>query len=428
MEEFIMRYLDRCFTALLLIAVLSASSAQAGGLFSYELGTPDVGLASAGYAARAEDASTLFTNPAGMARLQGSNVMLGAQAIYGKVKFDPGVSTGPQTGNDGENALGWVPGGSFFFTQQVSNNMAFGIGAFSYFGGAVDYNETWVGRFYNQNSLLAGMTLMPAVAIKVNDVISVGAGLNAMYGMFKNEKAVHNIEPGTDGKLTLEDNEWGYGANVGILFELGKGTRIGVTYLSEVKLNFQDTPEFENIGPGLTTVLQARGLDTAAIDLGVNVPQCVMVSIYQKLGGRFALMANAGWQDWSRFGEVEVGVNTDNPVSLTTETKYEDTWHAALGGQLQATDALMLSVGVAYDSSMLKDEDRVPSLPVGATWRGGLGTQYALSERTKIGLDYEFMWSGDLDMSRTSALGGELTGTYKDTYVHVIALNAALRF
>jgi long-chain fatty acid transport protein len=423
-----MSYSNRIFWAIMLLAFLGAPQAWAGGFFNYEIGTPDLGLASAGYAARAEDAATVFTNPAGMARLQGTNVMLGAQAVYGKIRLDPGPATGPQTGDDGGNAVGWVPGGSFFITQQVSNNMAFGLGALSYFGGAVEYSDSWVGRYFTQNSLLAGMTVMPAVALKINDVISVGGGLNAMFGMLKSEKAVHNIEPGSDGKLTLEDNAWGYGANVGILCELGKGSRIGVTYLSEVKLDFNDVPEFKNIGPGLTAVLNARGLDTASLDLGVNVPQCVMLSVYQKLGDKFALMANAGWQDWSRFGEVEVGVNTADPVSLTTETNYDDTWHAALGAQYQATSALTISTGVAYDSSMLKDKFRSPSLPVGDTWRFGLGTQFSVNEMTKIGLDYEFTWSGDLDMSKSSSLGGTLEGTYKDSYTHVIALNAAFNF
>ncbi|MEJ0091147.1 MAG: hypothetical protein WDM80_15565 [Limisphaerales bacterium] len=46
-------------------AMLVPQAVFAGGLSLYEIGTPDVGLASAGYAARAQDASTLYKNPAG---------------------------------------------------------------------------------------------------------------------------------------------------------------------------------------------------------------------------------------------------------------------------------------------------------------------------------------------------------------------------
>jgi long-chain fatty acid transport protein len=423
-----MTHICRCFLMTLLVAISSVPQAWAGGLYLYEMGTPDVGLAVAGYAARAQDASTLFTNPAGMTRLQGSNLMLGAQATYGKLRFDPDVQTGPQTGGDGGNAIGWIPGGSLFFTQQVGKNLAVGLGTLSYFGGKVDYNDTWVGRYYSQNISLLGVTVMPAIALRINDFISIGAGLNAMYGYLKDEKAVHNLFLEGDGRLKVKDTEWGYGADVGMLIEPCKATRIGITYLSQVNLDFSDTPELENIGPDLAMVLAMGNLANASLDLGFRVPQCVMVSVYQELGGKFALMMNAGWQDWSTFGKVDVGIDSANPVSLTTETNFDDTWHAALGGQFRPSKEWSFSAGVAYDSSMFKSKYRTPSLPLGKTWRYGVGTQYGVSENLKFGLDYEFIWSGDLNMDRSSILGGRLSGAYENVYYHVIAINAALGF
>jgi long-chain fatty acid transport protein len=44
-----------------------------------------------------------------------------------------------------------------------------------------------------------------------------------------------------------------------------------------------------------------------------------------------------GRQDWSKFGKVEVGVDSNNPISLTTNLDYDDTWHAALGAQYRMT-------------------------------------------------------------------------------------------
>src|SRR5215831_3095828 len=68
--------------ALSAIPVFTATrAARAGGILFYEIATPDIGLASAGYAARADDASTLFKNPAGMNRLDGFQFQAGAQAL-----------------------------------------------------------------------------------------------------------------------------------------------------------------------------------------------------------------------------------------------------------------------------------------------------------------------------------------------------------
>src|SRR5271170_3615551 len=79
--------------ALALLTLALPAAAVAGGFFLYELGTPDVGLASAGYAARAQDASTEFTNPAGMTMLDHSQMLGGLQPIYGQFNFNPGNGT-----------------------------------------------------------------------------------------------------------------------------------------------------------------------------------------------------------------------------------------------------------------------------------------------------------------------------------------------
>ena len=62
---------------------LVPTTARAAGFLWYETGTPEVGFASAGYAARALSPSTLLTNPAGMTQLEGTQIQVGAQLIYG---------------------------------------------------------------------------------------------------------------------------------------------------------------------------------------------------------------------------------------------------------------------------------------------------------------------------------------------------------
>jgi long-subunit fatty acid transport protein len=68
--------------AAFVVGALACKTAGAGGISLYEVGTADVGLASAGYSARAQDASTVFTNPAGITRLAGDQFTLGAQVLY----------------------------------------------------------------------------------------------------------------------------------------------------------------------------------------------------------------------------------------------------------------------------------------------------------------------------------------------------------
>jgi long-subunit fatty acid transport protein len=202
------------FTGLIVLVTGVGHDVQAAGIILYELGTPDVGRASAGWAARADDAATLFTNPAGMSRLPDHQLLLGGQLTYCSFGFKPNENTAVQ-GNDGGNPVGSLPGGSVFYTHKLPSGWSVGIGAFSYFGLAAEYEQGWVGRYYTQESTLLGFTLMPAASYRVKEHLSFGAGFNWMFGVLEQKSAIRNIVEQTDGTFKLSDNTQGFGANVG---------------------------------------------------------------------------------------------------------------------------------------------------------------------------------------------------------------------
>src|SRR5499426_1929612 len=211
-----------------LVSALGAAQGHAGGLTLYEVGTADVGLASAGYNARAQDASTVLTNPAGMTRLEGNQFLLGVQLLYGDLKFSIGAGTSPELGRDnGGNPVGWFPGGGAFLSYSVSPEFKLGLAVTGNFGLTEKYNSNWVGRYYVQEGTLLGLSLLPSIAYKVTDKLSLGASLNIMYGILKNQVAINNVLPGLpDGQLKLDDNVWGLGVNLALLYELSPGTRL----------------------------------------------------------------------------------------------------------------------------------------------------------------------------------------------------------
>jgi long-chain fatty acid transport protein len=410
-----------CF--MLLVSVLASGSAYAGGIALYEFGSPDVGLAAAGFAARAQDASTVFTNPAGMSRLEKSQVLGGLQALYGKVEFSPNSAT-TSSGGDGGNAVGWMPGGSAFIVQKLNQDWSIGFGILSYFGLGEKYDNNWVGRYYVQESTLLGMTLTPAVSYRVNDWLSIGAGLNVMYGYLDTQVAINNAGTQPDGQLKYKDGEWGYGGNFGILVEPKKGTRFGLTYLTEVKLDFSDVPEFSGLGPVLATVLRT----TNNLDMSMTVPQMVMFSAYHEINQKWAIMGNVGWQDWSRFGKVDIQINSSNPQSLTVDNDYKDTWHVALGVQYRHSPAWMFTCGIAYDSSAVDDDKRTVTLPMGEAWKFALGAQYAFTPNLTMGAAYEFVWMGNMSVDQDRGLAGHVSGEYSNANISFFALNLTWKY
>jgi long-chain fatty acid transport protein len=420
---------------MLLACVLAAATpAWSGGLYLYELGSPDVGLAAAGYAARAQDAATAFTNPAGMTRLKQSSLMAGAQPMYLHFDFSADGNTssiardlpGGGSADDGD-ANAWMPAGGFFYVHPVNDRLALGVAMVGNFGLALDYQDDWVGRYYVQEVTLQAAFIQPAIAWKVNDQWSIGAGVAVLYGILDQEMAVNNVDPRDgDGKLELKDEDWTVQFNLGVLYEPAKGTRFGLTYLSAADLDFSDRAELSGIGAGLSHLLDGGRRE---IDLGMTMPQAVMFSAYQEINDRLAIMANLGWQDWSEFGKVDVAVSDSRIDDITTDMDYNDTWHVALGAQYRVTEPWLLSAGIAYDSSMLDEDAVVPSLPVGEQWRFAVGSCYDWSKDLTLGTAYELAWGGDLDMDvERGPLAGRVSGTYENVAIHFVSLNAEWRF
>lgn len=415
------------YTVILTGITLAPQMVLAGGLSLYEIGTPDLGLASAGYAARAQDASTLYKNPAGMSLLDTSQAQGGIQMLYGSVNYsqNSGASQPFQGNNDGGNAIGALPGASFFYVYKVNDKFAVGLGTFSYFGLSEGYSDNWVGRYYVQKATLLGMTIMPSASYKVNDWLSVGAGLNAMYGYLSDQVAVNTGSP-VDGQMKLRDSTWGFGGNAGILITPRPGTRIGVTYLSPVKLNFSDSPDFSNLGA--FGAGKPVFLIPPSLNLGLTVPQSVMVGIYQQLSQKWAVMADVGWQQWSQFGKADVSVGPGTLGGVTTQLNYQDTWHGALGVEYQVAEDWLLTGGVAYDSSAVNDANRTVTAPMGQAYRFGLGAIYHLSKTVDIGAAYEFLWAGDMPVSQTSSNKGDLVGGFDNAWFSFFTVNMTWRF
>jgi long-chain fatty acid transport protein len=415
----------------LLSVFMSVSVVRAGGFFPYEIGTPEVGTAAAGWAARAQDAGTAFTNPAGMARLDRSQWLLGIQPVYANIGFDTNESG--FGGNNGGNAAGWVPSGGIFGVYSLTPGIKLGISTAAYFGGALEYEDDWSGRYYTQTAILEVLALGLPVAVRVNDWLSVGAGLNVLYGKFKAKTAINNnpvgvLESYPDGQVELDDDEVGYGGNFGILVEPAPGTRFGLQYLSKVDLDFQDQADVSGLRPEIDTALRNRGLLSGNVKYGVTIPRSLMFSAYHELTDQWTLLANVGWQEWSEFGKQNISLSSLN-ADFTVDEELNDTWHVALGFHYRLNPLWLLTGGVAYDSSPVTDKHRLPDFPEDRQIRVGVGAQYQFNKDITLGVAYEYANLGKAEIDQTGGpLQGPLKGDYSDNYANFFLFNFIQRF
>ena len=420
-------------------SALICGQAIAGGISLFEVGTEDVGLAAAGYAARAQDASTVLTNPAGMTRLEGNQVQLATQLLYSNMKFSSNGGTSAALGSNnsgnviGDNGL--VPGGGLFVSYSVSPDLKLGFASTGNFGLALKHDDNWVGRYYSQQAALMGLSLLPSIAYRVNDKLSLGASVNAMYGYLKNVIAVNNVlDNRADGKLLMRDTTWGWGFNLGLLYEPTPATRFGLTYSSQIDLDFAPQAQFSGTGPILTGLLNARGLNGATVNLGIKVPQQVMGSVLHTLNEHWTVLGNVGWQQWSKFGQIEVSIADVNNPSLTTQLNFKDTWHAALGAQYRLSEPWQLNFGIAYDTAYQSGPLVSVSTPTNETWRFGVGGQNQVSKTFSWGIAAEYLYGGAGDVNKQAALPvalggrGNLVGSYDSIGLYFLSANFNWKF
>lgn len=365
--------------------------AQAGGLYLYEIGTIDTSFASAGMAARAEDASTIYSNPAGMTWLDGQQMSLGLQGLYGDAEYQ---LENPELKDSG-NVMGWIPGASAFYSHSIDDHLKLGLGIYGNFGSSLDFDDDWAGRYLVTETTLMALTIQPTAAYTINEHWSVGLGITANYGIFSLKRS------SITGENTAEDHDWGYGARLGVMYMLSDVTRFGLVWGSAAKFDFDLEPTVQ---------------PKASLLYNVQAPQNMMFSGYHRLNDNWAIMGNLGWQDWSQFSNTTVSVDGNDKI-ITIPLKVEDTWHLAFGGQYSLNEKTKLNAGIAYDSSFYQDQnDTSFTLPSGEAWRFGVGAQYNLSNSSDFNFALEYI------ALEGSSSTDPLSGYYDDTGLVAISM------
>jgi long-chain fatty acid transport protein len=125
-------FTPRLITALL--AVAFAGSASASGFQLLEQNASGLGNSYAGSAAVADNASTVFYNPAGMTQLSGLQVSGGLTAVGTSFKYtnEGSTNTGAlaNTGNGGDGGgVGFIPNGYVSWAMSKDLYLGLGIGA-----------------------------------------------------------------------------------------------------------------------------------------------------------------------------------------------------------------------------------------------------------------------------------------------------------
>ncbi len=394
-----------------------ASPASAGGLMVWEIGTPTLGTAGAGWAAMPEDASTAYTNPAGTVWRDGTQLMASGQLLYGNLEFSNGGQSNVP-GDDGGNAIEWFPGGGFFAAGRLNERFGWGFALAGNLGGSLDYDNDWYGRRFVTETDLIGMSVMPSISWKASDCLSLGAGLNLMTGYYRFESRPRAGLVGGDARLKYDDTDVAPGGNFGVIYRPGEATILGLDLTTEVDWEFSYNLRLAGFGPLFDGVFGR--LNDRRLQIDMDVPQTATASLQQQLAADTTLYANLNWQNWSEFGLVGIQIDNPNQTSATVNRNYEDTWHGSLGLRHQFRSGTLggwaLSAGLGYDSSMVENQFRTADVVVDQQWRLGLGGRKELCPGLRLDFGYTLVWMGDvpIDQQGRPPFSPRLQGSFDD--------------
>lgn len=397
-------------------AAIPAGPAQAAGFALKEQSASAQGNSFAGATAGAEDISYMFFNPAGLTRQEGSQAEVVLTYIMPTMETT-NANGGPiggsaSSGDAAEDAL--VP--AVYAMWSASDDLKVGLGINAPFGLSTKYDPTWAGRLYAIESAVEAININPMISYRLSPQLSVGVGVQAQTM----EVTLSQDVSGGGAIYEVTGDDWGYGFNLGLLYEISPQTRLGAAYRSQVAHTISGDAS-----------LTGAGSTTAEADL--TTPQSASFGLYHDVNDQFAVMAEAAWTGWSSFDKIQIDMAPSivtgalGTTTISVPEDWEDVWFFALGGTWKASDDLTIRAGIAHDQSPVPDATRTPRLPdADRTWLS-LGAKYEAAPNFTINAGYSHIFVNNSKVDITLAPAPNLTADFEAS-TDIFTVSGTLRF
>ena len=448
------------------------TSAHSAGFALIENSASGMGKAFAGAAAVAEDASTIWFNPAGMTylseKLEGKSQLSNAlHIVSAKTDFkDRGSSLpallggGATPGVKDVNGRVIVPVPNLYYVHPISDRLQFGLAVNGPFGSKTEYDEDWVGRYQATSTDMKTVNINPSLSWKVNDKLSVGGGVSAQYITVKLgssfdstgaclKSALGPLKPGekdkremlgkcaaaypaaqaarveTDSQAVVEGDDFSFGFNLGLLYQPTKQTRIGLSYRSKVKHDLEGdaTYDVDDALKDITDEFNIKDYTKKAIKASVELPDSISLSLAHKVNSRLELLGDVTWTQWSTFQELHIKDTAGNTVS-NVEEKWEDVTRVSIGANYKYNDKLTLRTGVAYDEEPIPSARfRTPRIPGNDRTWVSVGAGYKVNKKLALDFGYSHLFLKETPIDNSE--GFSVKGLYNN---HVDILSAQVNY
>ncbi len=369
------RFLSFLFAALFLLA---ASPVFANAFFIQEMSGD--GMAQGGaVVAGGRTPSAMFQNAANLSFLEGLHFQ-GVLTLY--TAMASYENPAGETTNLDQRTL---PVPHVFTSFKINDWLAVGLGEFTDFGLEVHWPKDWEGRHIVIDAGLQSFTINPNVSFGPFKGFAVAVGFDAKWGRIDIRRALTlGLNPADEldspNTIYLNGSAWGFGGNLGLMYQPADWVRLGASYRSAIKMSLDN-------GRARFTVndLNRGRFPDQGFSSSITLPHLV------NFGARFWPMKNLSleldvWGTfWSSYDKLvfkfDEGLEQgpDRRIMEQTETKdYEDFVQIRLGAEWLFLDHYALRAGIMLDGNVVPDKSVDPMLPDGHRINSciGFGTEW----------------------------------------------------
>lgn len=409
---------------ILATSVLSAAvlfginpTANAAGFYIQEQSVKGLGTSFAGSTTSIDDASTIYFNPAGMTKLDGAQANVGVHLLLPDADLkDNGSTLG---GNNPDNPYDPSPVPNLFVAAPVDvkgNEIWLGVGVTAPFGLASEYDETDFVAFDSTDTELTTINVAPSAAYAVNDMLSIGGGIDIQYADAELKNFV-NAGPAGTGISTLEGDDISVGYNLGLQIHPRSDTEIGLHYRSAISHKLDGSVSLEG------TLIDFDSDGSADLDL----PDIATLGVAHDVNDRLRVMGQATWFGWNNFEEIAAIRDDGVPVAPVVQG-YQNTFAFAIGAEYDLNESWTVRGGYQFDETPTTDEFRTSRTPDGdRNWFSG-GATYEHNDKLSLDLaaTYIDVDDGIIDVTRNGGTA-QVTGTTEGS-VGILAVGLNYKF
>jgi|GEM_PF-6222642 len=398
-------------TMALMALLLPAGSAWAVGSGAYAVQSLDAKSMGMGNAvtATADEPSTLFFNPAGLALLPGTQFSVGVSPILAKSSFEHSTGEQESTKND------WLAIPNFYATHQLADNLGLGFGVFTAYGLETHWPNTGTIQYLATDSRLQSLEFSLGLGYRPTPLVALGASAlyTRMDAKMQNMTTITPIDeygnplPDVILQQTLKGDGTALGYSGGILLNPEGKHRLGLSYRSAFHVTVEGNTKLEG------AIAYETGTKTRVI-----LPDSFTLGGAIEPNDRWLVSADLEWVGWGRIEKSEF--YSEDGTSLPLPRDWKSTWNLGVGSRYKLNKTWESRAGYLYFPQVVPEATWEPSTPDSAV-HGltlGLGMNWG---QTKVDLGYNYF----LYVDRTIR-NDFLNGTAK-TDAHMLALSFTYR-